>query len=79
MLYHDGQKIMGSVKGENSMPETKRLEGIIITPAEGGYVVMIESYSEEEGEDIRVVVAGSAGDVGDIVVLALRGADTSRK
>ena len=57
-----------------SEPETKKLEGIIIIPAEGGYVVMIESYSEEEGEDIRMVIAESAAAVGDIVEAELNDA-----
>ena len=56
------------------MPETKKLEGIIITPAEGGYVVMIESYSKEEGEDLRMVIAENATVVGDIVEAELNDA-----
>ena len=56
------------------MPETKKLEGIIITPAEGGYVVMIESYGEKEGEELRMVIAENATAVGDIVEAELNDA-----
>ena len=56
------------------MPENKKLEGIIITPAEGGYVVMIESYGEKEGEELRMVVAEDATVAGDIVEAELNNA-----
>ena len=56
------------------MPEEKKLECIKVIPAEGGYVVMIESYSKEEGEDLRMVIAENATAVGDIVEAELNDA-----
>ena len=53
------------------MPELKKLECITVAPAEGGYVVMIESYSEEEGEELRMVIASSPMGVGAVVALEL--------
>ena len=53
------------------MPELKKLECITVVPAEGGYVIMVEWYSEEEGETLKMVIATRTADAAEIVTAAL--------